>query len=163
MSRERHDKPEVSALLDRIREDAPVSRRDYLRILVTVSGGLAAGTAAVALGAFSKHGLGSAPPLKIADRISIGAAVRFNYPSENDPAMAMRLQSGRLVAYSSVCTHLGCSVLWQDQRLQCPCHNGEFDPSTGEVVAGPPPRALPRVLLEERSDGIYAVGTETVE
>jgi hypothetical protein len=31
--------PATRALLDRIRADAPVTRRDYLRILVTVSGG----------------------------------------------------------------------------------------------------------------------------
>jgi Rieske Fe-S protein len=34
-----------------------------------------------------------------------------------------------------------------------------FDPATGEVVAGPPPRPLPKVLLREDGGQIWAVGT----
>ena len=46
---DRPDPSPAQALLDRIREDALVTRRDYLRILVTVSGGLLVGTVAVAM------------------------------------------------------------------------------------------------------------------
>ncbi|HXF71054.1 MAG TPA: Rieske 2Fe-2S domain-containing protein [Actinomycetota bacterium] len=153
--------PSIRSLLDRIREDAPITRRDYLRILVTVSGGLLAGTVAVAAGAFRRHGAGSAPPLKIASRLERGEPRYFNYPGPDDQAIALRLWDGRLVAYSAVCTHLACAVVWRPERseLHCPCHNGAFDPATGAVLAGPPPRPLPRVVLEERPDGIYAVGT----
>ncbi len=65
------------------------------------------------------------------------------------------------MAYSSVCTHLSCTVLWNraDGRIECPCHDGAFDPRDGRVVAGPPPRALPPIELAERADGVYAVGT----
>ncbi|MFA5889737.1 MAG: Rieske (2Fe-2S) protein [Actinomycetota bacterium] len=157
----RPDAPSVRALLDRIREDAPVTRRDYLRILVTVSGGLLAGTVAVASGVFGRHGSGSAPPLRIAQELERGRAMYFNYPEEGDQAIAVRMADGRLVAYSAICTHLACSVLWESKtgRLECPCHNGAFDAGTGNVLGGPPPRPLPKVLLEERSDGIWAVGT----
>jgi len=63
------------------------------------------------------------------------------------------------VAYSSICTHLSCTVLWraEHEELLCPCHDGSFEPSNGEVLAGPPPRPLPVIDLEERSDGIFAV------
>jgi nitrite reductase/ring-hydroxylating ferredoxin subunit len=151
----------LSALLARIRADSQVTRRDYLRILVTVSGGLLAGTAAIAAGLFRRHGSGHAPPLRVADRLAPGQAVTFSYPGANDPAMALRLPDGRLVGYSAVCTHLSCAVLWRTQhnRLECPCHNGAFDPATGDVLYGPPPRPLPTVRLQERPDGIWAVGT----
>ncbi|MFB3738442.1 MAG: ubiquinol-cytochrome c reductase iron-sulfur subunit [Candidatus Velamenicoccus archaeovorus] len=151
----------VRALLDRIREDAPVTRRDYLRILVTISGGLLAGTVAVSLGLFRRRGRGSAPATRIASGLAPGQAVRFTYPTEHDPAIAIRMADGMLVGYSSVCTHLSCSVLWNraEQRIDCPCHDGEFDPRDGVPIAGPPPRPLPKVLLEDRADGIYAVGT----
>ncbi len=33
-------------------------------------------------------------------------------------------------------------------------------PTDGRPVAGPPTRALPRVRLETRNDGIYAIGME---
>lgn len=149
------------ALLDRIRADAPVTRRDYLRILVTVSGGLLLGAAAVGVGVFRRHGTGTAPPKRVADRLGPGEAVAFRYPGVDDRALAVRLPDGRLAGYSAVCTHLACAVLWreQDGTLQCPCHDGVFDPASGEVVAGPPPRPLPKVLLREDSRGIWAVGT----
>ncbi|MEV6521336.1 Rieske (2Fe-2S) protein [Longispora sp. NPDC051575] len=149
---------------DRLTAEALTSRRDYLKLTVTVSGGLAAGGVAVAAGLFHRHGDGTAPPLRVADRIDPGAAVAFTYPGEHDRAVAIRLRDGTLVGYSSICTHLACAVLWRAERgpegeLYCPCHEGVFDARTGEVTAGPPPRPLPRVLLEDRADGIYAVGT----
>jgi Rieske Fe-S protein len=148
------------ALLERIGADAPVSRRDYLRILVTVSAGLVAGAAGVAVGVFRRHGSGTATRAKVADRLEPGQAVTFRYPGEDDRALAVRLPDGRLVGWSAVCTHLACAVLWreEDELLECPCHDGVFDPATGEVVAGPPPRPLPRVELREDGGGIWAVG-----
>jgi nitrite reductase/ring-hydroxylating ferredoxin subunit len=152
----------TGAMLDRVRADALVTRRDYLRILVTVSAGLVVGAGGVAIGVFRRHGSGSAPPRKIADEIAEGDAVAFRYPGQDDRAVAIRLPGGRLVGYSAVCTHLSCAVLWraEDNELHCPCHDGVFDPETGEVLAGPPPRPLPRVELREDDDGIWAVGTE---
>ena len=90
-----------------------------------------------------------------------GQAVAFRYPGEDDRALAIRLPDGRLVGWSAVCTHLACAVLWreEDGHLECPCHDGVFDPATGEVLAGPPPRPLPAVRLREDAGGIWAVGT----
>jgi Rieske Fe-S protein len=155
------DKAATRALLDRIRADAPVTRRDYLRLLVTLSGGLLAGTAAVAAGVFRRHGAGTGPPVKVAATLPHGQAVAFRYPGPEDRALAVRLADGHLAAYSAVCTHLACAVLWRAEagRLECPCHDGVFDAATGAVVAGPPPRPLPKVLLREDTDGIWAVGT----
>jgi Rieske Fe-S protein len=129
-----------------------------------VSAGLAAGAAGVAIGLFRRHGSGTAAPAKVADRLDPGQAVAFRYPGEDDRALAIRLPlpDGRLVGWSAVCTHLACAVLWreEDNHLECPCHDGVFDPVTGEVVAGPPPRPLPAVRLREDATGIWAVGTD---
>jgi Rieske Fe-S protein len=154
--------PATRALRDRIRADALVTRRDYLRLLVTVSGGLLAGAAGVAVGVFRRHGSGGGAPAKVADRLPAGEAVAFRYPGPDDRALAVRLPDGRLVGWSAVCTHLACAVLWreEDNQLECPCHDGVFDPATGEVVAGPPPRPLPGVRLREDTSGIWAVGTD---
>ncbi|MBB5868984.1 Rieske Fe-S protein [Allocatelliglobosispora scoriae] len=150
---------------DRISADSLTSRRDYLRIAVTVSGGLAVGSVAIAGGLFHRHGDGTAPAKLVAERLAPGESVTFTYPGDADRATAIRLRDGTLVAYSSVCTHLACAVLWRADRgtegeLLCPCHEGVFDARTGAVTAGPPPRPLPKVLLEERADGIYAIGTQ---
>jgi hypothetical protein len=89
--------PPARAQLERIRADTPVTRRDYLRILVTVSAGLAAGAAGVAIGLFRRHGSGTAAPAKVADRLEPGQAVAFRYPGTDDRALAIRLPDGRLV------------------------------------------------------------------
>jgi Rieske Fe-S protein len=151
-------------MLDRIREDASVTRRDYLRILVTISGGLLAGTVAVAVGVFGRRDEDTGGEVRVAPTIAPGGSVRFAYPSRDDSAIAVRLADGTLVAYSSVCTHLSCTVLWNADAdsLDCPCHEGRFDPRDGQVVAGPPPRALAAIELAERTDGIYAVGISEV-
>jgi Rieske Fe-S protein len=49
-------------------------------------------------------------------------------------------------ALSATCTHLGCQVRWDGatKKFRCPCHGGVFD-AQGNVVSGPPPRALDRV------------------
>lgn len=146
----------------RLKEGGLISRRDYLRMLVIASGGLLIGTAGLASGIFRRHGAEAGPAKRMAGSVAKGKMVTFSYPGDDDPVIAMRLNDGELVAFSSVCTHLSCAVLWRREKgvLECPCHNGIFDERTGEVVAGPPPRPLPKVRLEERSDGVYAVGPE---
>ncbi|MET8504563.1 Rieske (2Fe-2S) protein [Streptomyces sp. NPDC004787] len=150
-----------AALHDRIAADSLTTRRDYLRIVATVSGGLAAGI----LHRHDDNDNGAPKPKQIAERLLPGESIAFRYPDEEDRAVAVRLVDGTLAGYSAVCTHLACAVLWSKDRgsegeLYCPCHEGVFDARTGEVTAGPPPRGLPKVLLVEETDGsIRAVGT----
>ncbi|MGW4645983.1 QcrA and Rieske domain-containing protein [Kitasatospora sp. NPDC004289] len=156
---------EHAALVDRISADSLTTRRDYLRIVATVSGGLVVGSTVVSAGVLHRHGDGTAPPLKVAEKLARGQAVTFNYPGEHDRAMAIRLMDGTVVGYSTVCTHLACGVLWRKERgsegeLYCPCHEGVFSARTGEVTAGPPPRPLPRVVVVEDEQGaVWAIGT----
>ncbi|MEU8838821.1 Rieske (2Fe-2S) protein [Streptomyces roseus] len=154
-------------LRDRISADSLTTRRDYLRIVATVSGGLAIGGVGVASGILHRHGDSESLPRtkKVADRLAPGESVAFRFPGDEDRALAVRLSDGALVGYSAVCTHLACAVLWREDRgadgeLYCPCHEGVFDARTGEVTAGPPPRPLPRIFLTEEADGsVWAVAT----
>jgi ubiquinol-cytochrome c reductase iron-sulfur subunit len=67
------------------------------------------------------------------------------------------------LAYSKICTHLGCSVglLGIDTRgpeqirqLVCPCHQSVFDPLDGaRPLGGPAPRALPQLPLAVDDQG----------
>ncbi|MFJ9077651.1 ubiquinol-cytochrome c reductase iron-sulfur subunit [Streptomyces sp. NPDC102278] len=154
-------------LRDRISADSLTTRRDYLRIVATVSGGLAVGGVGVAAGILHRHGDSESlpEPKKVTDRLAPGQSVAFRFPGDDDRAVAVRLGDGSLVGYSAVCTHLACGVLWREDRgpegeLYCPCHEGVFDARTGEVTAGPPPRPLPKIFLTEQADGsVWAVAT----
>jgi len=68
-----------------------------------------------------------------------------------------------IVAYSKLCTHVGCPVgLYQAQLglLLCPCHQSTFDVMQGaRPVFGPAARALPQLPLAQDDDGfIIATG-----
>jgi cytochrome b6-f complex iron-sulfur subunit len=54
-----------------------------------------------------------------------------------------RLDDGGFLAISRQCTHLGCTIPWDDKekRFVCPCHSSVFD-IRGDVVDTPAPRAL---------------------
>jgi cytochrome b6-f complex iron-sulfur subunit len=54
-----------------------------------------------------------------------------------------RLDDGGFLALSHKCTHLGCTVPWDEKEMKfmCPCHASAFD-ITGDVVDAPAPRAL---------------------
>ena len=53
------------------------------------------------------------------------------------------LADGYFLALSRTCTHLGCSVPWDEEKNQfvCPCHGSTFT-LTGEVLTAPAPRPL---------------------
>jgi cytochrome b6-f complex iron-sulfur subunit len=54
-----------------------------------------------------------------------------------------RLEDGGFLAIHRRCTHLGCTVPWNEEERQflCPCHSSAFD-IRGEVVRSPASRAL---------------------
>ncbi len=54
-----------------------------------------------------------------------------------------RLEDGGFLALSRTCTHLGCTLPWDDKQRQfiCPCHASAFD-IRGDVLRPPAPHAL---------------------
>jgi thiosulfate dehydrogenase [quinone] large subunit len=86
--------------------------------------------------------------------------LNFQDPKSGDPAVAVSLSGGSVVAFDAVCTHAGCQVSYDtgQKLLACPCHGALFDPAHGAaVVAGPAPTPLPSIPLQVGSDGgVYA-------
>jgi rieske iron-sulfur protein len=72
-----------------------------------------------------------------------------------------------VVAYSAICTHLGCTVRFSEEPMEqapfphihCPCHGAMFDPQRGAIVlGGPAPRPLPQlpVRLDDKGEVVVA-------
>lgn len=140
-------------------EDA-VTRRAFTRSLIAGSGVFAAAT----LGAATWTSLrdldtGTPTPIIELGDLPEGHAHLFRYPGPDDPAILLHLAGGTLVAYSQKCTHLGCVVFYEPEttELVCPCHEGIFEPATGDPIAGPPERPLPSIALEIRDTTIWAL------
>jgi arsenite oxidase small subunit len=153
-----------------------LTRRDTLRLAVL-------GGAALLLAPLSiiaqflfvpkEAGLVTYPRTKVANTQDVGLndSLLFEYPHKDRPAILIHLSSG-FVAFDAICTHLGCQVHfdkvpvagWESNSQQnfCSCHGGVFDPNTGKVLGGPPPRPLPKIKLEIDSQGeIFADGYES--
>jgi len=62
-----------------------------------------------------------------------------------------------LIAYSKLCTHLGCPVGLYETKLQalvCPCHQSMFNVLDGaEPTFGPAPRPLPQLPIATDAEG----------
>jgi ubiquinol-cytochrome c reductase iron-sulfur subunit len=62
-----------------------------------------------------------------------------------------------IVAYSKICTHVGCPVALYEQtthHILCPCHQSTFDAATGAtVIFGPAPRPLPQLPMTVDAQG----------
>lgn len=63
---------------------------------------------------------------------------------------------GQVEALSLACTHLGCTVEWQEdaREFRCPCHEGKFD-AEGRATAGPPKLPLQRLQVRREGDTLW--------
>ncbi|MET0976340.1 MAG: Rieske 2Fe-2S domain-containing protein [Leifsonia sp.] len=72
-----------------------------------------------------------------------------------------------IVAYSKICTHVGCPVALYEQQthhLLCPCHQSQFDVTNHcEVVFGPAKRPLPQLPIEVDADGYLVAQSDFLE
>ncbi|MCL4475536.1 MAG: ubiquinol-cytochrome c reductase iron-sulfur subunit [Nitrospirae bacterium] len=131
-----------------------MKRRRFLGIVLAVLGSTAAGSLAYPLLRFF------APPARDNKTKSISirkSDIRLGEAKEivfnNNPVIVINRYEKGFVAFSKVCTHLGCLVEYDKglRKLVCPCHAGTFD-LDGNVLSGPPPRPLPAIPLKVEGD-----------
>ena len=144
-------------------EEAQVTRREFCNFLGLTSAALFVGaTGFAAKAALDARESVSLPATRIdgAEILAPNSSLNFNYPTERDSAILIRTSDGAYRAYGQKCTHLSCPVYYSrdHQRLECPCHEGAFDAATGNVLYGPPPRALDAIAVEMRGGQVWAIG-----
>jgi ubiquinol-cytochrome c reductase iron-sulfur subunit len=72
-----------------------------------------------------------------------------------------------IVAYSKICTHVGCPVALYEQRthhLLCPCHQSQFDiKEEAKVIFGPAKRPLPQLPITIDDEGYLIAQSDFTE
>jgi arsenite oxidase small subunit len=157
-----------------------ITRRNFLKL----GGGVAAGAASLASGnifgaeqtvdagrttlPYPRQLVGKAPGL------TPGAPVSFTYPDADSPCALLKTGQAvpggvgpdkDIVAYSTLCTHMGCPVSYDEKArtFKCPCHFSIFDPEMeGQMVDGQATENLPRIVLEydDKDGSVTAVAVE---
>lgn len=141
-------------------------RRGVLRTLFGTAAGLGftalgtvTGLCAAAAARFMMPNVAAEPPTRF----------RIGYPSDYPPGKVesrFREQYGvwvvhgthrgrrQIFALRTVCTHLGCITIWQENegRFKCPCHGSGFY-ADGVNFEGPAPRPLERYAIRVAADG----------
>ena len=144
-------------------DEAHVTRREFCNFLGLTSAALflgAGGFAAKAALDARKTETLAASRIEGAETLAPNSALNFHYPTEKNSAILIRSKTGEYHAFGQQCTHLACPVYYErrHQRLECPCHEGAFDATTGNVLYGPPPRPLDVVEIEMRDGAVWAIG-----
>jgi cytochrome b6-f complex iron-sulfur subunit len=80
-----------------------------------------------------------------------GKIVKFG----SRPVLLVRMADTEWRAFSAVCSHLNCTVQYDDKRREiwCACHNGLYD-LNGKVVSGPPPAPLEEYAVKVRGEDV---------
>ena len=143
-----------------------VTRRQLTKFLTLTSFGMLAGNLWILIRSWlHTKPVYATQAVSGAGEIPVGGVKLFRYPTPEDPCIMVRTGAETYVAYSQTCTHLSCAVYYSRaaNRLECPCHEGYFSVADGRVLQGPPPRPLPRVILERRGNELVATGMRTAE
>jgi arsenite oxidase small subunit len=155
-----------------------VSRREFLK----VTGGVAASAAALPTNAEAAPTAdpGStvlpykAKPVGKAGGFSANQPVNFTFPDASSPCALVKMgnpvpggvgPNQDIVAYSTMCTHMGCPVAYDPAQkvFKCPCHFSMFDAEKGgQMICGQATENLPRVVLRynAKDDAVTAVAID---
>jgi arsenite oxidase small subunit len=160
--------------------EVDTSRRDFLKVAMTLSAVMAVGGIGTVLKSIYVPPATTPltfPQIQVATTSSLAtnSPVYFYYPLDNEPNILVKLgqkaaggvgPNQDIVAFSQICQHLGCNVAYNPTGNNggpagvCPCHGSIFDLlNSATVVSGPSPLPLPQVQLDVDSSGnIFAKG-----
>ena len=157
---------------------AKLSRRQFLKFtggIATAAGAVGAGSAEAATGDVGRATLPYKPKLVAkAAQLKENVPLAFTFPDEASPCALVKM--GRavpggvgpdrdIVAYSTLCTHMGCPVGYDagTRTFRCGCHYSVFDAElAGQMVCGQATENLPQVSLRynEKTGAVTALAIE---
>jgi arsenite oxidase small subunit len=153
-----------------------LSRRQFLKL----TGGVAAGAGLAIGGEAQTAEVGQttlpykAKALRKASALQVNMPVAFQFPDAASPCSLIKMGSPvpggvgpnrDIVAYSTLCTHMGCPVTYDagKRTFNCGCHFSMFDAEkNGQMICGQATENLPRIVLEynDKTDTVTAVAMD---
>lgn len=153
---------------------------EFSRRTLFKASGLATAAVATPLMALSNTAQANGKPTfefekkKVANLNGLGKTKAFNYPDKMSPCLLIKHDgpvpggvgpNNNIVAYSTLCTHMGCPTQYDSNEnvFKCHCHFSVFDSEKdGQVVVGQAIDNLPRILLDYNAStgAITAIGVE---
>ena len=136
-----------------------LSRRDFIKLSTNVLFGLSGLLGLGGLVRYFSYLPDPGPPTEfdLGDVASYPAGsrtLRLDIPA------VIHNREGEIVAYSLICTHLGCTIEHDGDEFACPCHGSRFD-KNGVVLKGPAQRSLQKLrvdVLEDNTLRLYSAG-----
>lgn len=155
-----------------------VSRRDFVKM-----GGAAAGLLVAQNAGAKEKAAGTEPvgattlpypnhPVAKLSSLRENVPVAFTFPDAESPCALIKMgratpggvgPDNDLVAFSTMCTHMGCPVSYDasSRTFKCPCHYSLFDAEiSGQMICGHATENLPQIVLQydEKSQTVHAIG-----
>lgn len=81
-----------------------------------------------------------------ASALPVGGSASLSVSGHN--YLFYRPDEATVLAYTSICTHQGCTVGVTKELFKCPCHGSEYSHDDGSVTQGPAPKPLTRYAAE---------------
>jgi cytochrome b6-f complex iron-sulfur subunit len=121
------------------------------------AGGGSSGPAGTTSSAGSSAGKSAADNLGALSGVPVGQAKAVTLPN-GKPGILARPTATTAACFSAICTHMGCTVNADGNKLNCPCHGSQYDALTGKVLRGPAPSPLPSIPVTVTGGNVIAQG-----
>ena len=134
-----------------------LSRRDFIKLSTNALFGL---SGLLGLGGLFCYFDYYAPEAPV--EFDLGDAANFPIGSRTvrgDIPAVIYNRGGKIIAYSLVCTHLGCTLAENGAEFACPCHGSRFD-ENGAVLEGPAQKPLKNLRVEILEDSTLKLHTK---
>jgi cytochrome b6-f complex iron-sulfur subunit len=90
---------------------------------------------------------------KLSD-IPVGGSISATL--DGKPIILAQPSTGKVVAFTAICTHQGCTVNPDGAVLRCPCHASTYDAFTGKNTSGPAQAPLAAIPVTVSGGAVLA-------
>jgi Rieske Fe-S protein len=91
---------------------------------------------------------------KLSD-VPVGGAISAK-GADGGAIIITRPSDTSVIAFTAICTHMGCAVKPGAQTFVCPCHGSQYDAKTGDRISGPARGGLSKVSVQVSGQDIVA-------